>query len=353
LKFCMGFLYGGFDAIGINMSFPTEVPSRTRAYKSVLEQLKSRPQWFEGAREWRNFFPRRDFVETKVVGGNRITVCDWKVRELWEDSRYTVEWINKWKAGETVFERRSEAHDMWKVRWEFLSEFRHWVISGIDEDETYPTGIRRYFGWMPFGNPNNYRLGGWWIEEIRDLANWWRRTPLKYDEWAKTENQKFKEYNESADKTYPRRNRNPFNGKWKKKYIAEKFSWKRECERHLEGIDTDTDEEEEEEDEVDMPKCMTCDDFADWKTLNGKFDGVKSESWGKLDYGNNHKFFWNLCGKCFKEEQDEDTDEETWEDRVGFPKGIYDSFEDMIVGEYGDESSQAKEHNCGVYAPKI
>ena len=56
------------------------------------------------------------------------------------------------------------------------------------------------------------------------------------------------------------------------------------------------------------PKCIwfkDCGGLADYKTLNGNIDGKKSISWGKQDYGNNHLYYWNLCSKCFKEEQGE------------------------------------------------
>lgn len=42
----------------------------------------------------------------------------------------------------------------------------------------------------------------------------------------------------------------------------------------------------------------------------------------------------------------------TWEDKVGYPKGLYDSFEEMIVGEFGDESEQAKKYNVGMFKKK-
>ena len=59
------------------------------------------------------------------------------------------------------------------------------------------------------------------------------------------------------------------------------------------------------------PNCIyndKCGNVADYKTLNGKEDGTKSESWGELDYDNNHLYYWNLCGKCHKTECEEDTD---------------------------------------------
>ena len=69
----------------------------------------------------------------------------------------------------------------------------------------------------------------------------------------------------------------------------------------------------EEEQEEEAPKCLyhkTCGNDADFKTMNGKIDGNKSESWGELAYGNNHLYNWNLCGICFKEESGEDDEEE-------------------------------------------
>ena len=62
-----------------------------------------------------------------------------------------------------------------------------------------------------------------------------------------------------------------------------------------------------------IPKCLnhkTCGNDADYKTMNGKIDGNKSENWGELAYGNNHLYNWNLCGICFKEECGEDDEEE-------------------------------------------
>ena len=32
-----------------------------------------------------------------------------------------------------------------------------------------------------------------------------------------------------------------------------------------------------------------------------------------------------------------------WCIKVGYPKGVYETFKDMIIGEYGDESEQAKD----------
>jgi hypothetical protein len=68
-----------------------------------------------------------------------------------------------------------------------------------------------------------------------------------------------------------------------------------------------------EEEEEETPKCLnhkTCGNDADYKTMNGKIDGNKSESWGELAYGNNHLYNWTLCGICFKEECGEDDEEE-------------------------------------------
>ena len=72
--------------------------------------------------------------------------------------------------------------------------------------------------------------------------------------------------------------------------------------------ESDTDDEEEE-----SPKCIyhnTCGNDADYKTMNGKIDGNKSENWGELGYGNNNLYHWNLCGKCYKEESGEESDKE-------------------------------------------
>ena len=66
------------------------------------------------------------------------------------------------------------------------------------------------------------------------------------------------------------------------------------------------------------PKCLyveKCGNDADWKTLNGKKDGRRSELYGKLGYGNNHRYNWNLCGKCFAEESG-DTDTSSDEDTL-------------------------------------
>lgn len=63
----------------------------------------------------------------------------------------------------------------------------------------------------------------------------------------------------------------------------------------------------------DKPKCMyykDCKRFADYKTLDGERYGKKSESWGKLDNDNNHKYYWNLCGYCYNAEQGDPTDTE-------------------------------------------
>tara|TARA_R110000822_G_scaffold89174_1_gene206228 strand:- start:45 stop:551 length:507 start_codon:yes stop_codon:yes gene_type:complete len=63
--------------------------------------------------------------------------------------------------------------------------------------------------------------------------------------------------------------------------------------------------------EGESQKCIyhnTCGNDADYKTMNGKIDGDKSEDWGKLGYGNNHLYHWNLCGVCHKKECGEDTD---------------------------------------------
>jgi len=38
-------------------------------------------------------------------------------------------------------------------------------------------------------------------------------------------------------------------------------------------------------------------------------------------------------------------EEPTWEDLIGYPKGIYDSFPEMIYGEYGEDSEQAYDLN--------
>ena len=67
------------------------------------------------------------------------------------------------------------------------------------------------------------------------------------------------------------------------------------------------------EEKEETPKCLyhkTCGNDADYKTMNGKIDGNKSENWGELAYGNNHLYNWNLCGICFKEECGEDDEEE-------------------------------------------
>ena len=65
------------------------------------------------------------------------------------------------------------------------------------------------------------------------------------------------------------------------------------------------------------PKCIyndKCGNVADYKTLDGKINGTKSETWGYLAYGNKHKFYWNLCGKCHKTECGEDTDSDDDDD---------------------------------------
>ena len=69
--------------------------------------------------------------------------------------------------------------------------------------------------------------------------------------------------------------------------------------------------------QFNRPKCLwfkDCGGLADYKTLNGKIDGRKSENWGELGYSNNHLYHWNLCGKCHKEESGEDETATDWSD---------------------------------------
>jgi len=53
----------------------------------------------------------------------------------------------------------------------------------------------------------------------------------------------------------------------------------------------------------------------------------------------------NYCWNCDMDSIDEEDEEPTWEDLIGYPKGIYDSFAEMIYGEYGEDSEQAHDLN--------
>jgi len=55
----------------------------------------------------------------------------------------------------------------------------------------------------------------------------------------------------------------------------------------------------------------------------------------------------NYCWDCDMDSIDErrEDEEPTWEDLIGYPRGIYDSFEEMIYGEYGEDSEQANDLN--------
>tara|TARA_R110001599_G_scaffold266376_1_gene467095 strand:+ start:834 stop:1304 length:471 start_codon:yes stop_codon:yes gene_type:complete len=65
----------------------------------------------------------------------------------------------------------------------------------------------------------------------------------------------------------------------------------------------------------------------------------------------------NFCWDCDMDSIDEDKEEwldmvvkankmldaKSWEDIVGYPKGVYGSYKEMIYGEYGEDSEQARD----------
>lgn len=51
---------------------------------------------------------------------------------------------------------------------------------------------------------------------------------------------------------------------------------------------------------------------------------------------------WSVSTKKVEPEKKE---EPSWEDLIGYPKGVYDSFAEMIYGEYGEDSEQANDLN--------
>ena len=78
--------------------------------------------------------------------------------------------------------------------------------------------------------------------------------------------------------------------------------------------------EEEEEEELVRRECFKCDKI-----------------YYDVDYS-------CCCGKCcsYCREPDKKEEEEilSWEDQIGFPTGIYNSFKEMINGEFGDDSDE-------------
>tara|TARA_R110001632_G_C11110255_1_gene392297 strand:- start:15 stop:476 length:462 start_codon:yes stop_codon:yes gene_type:complete len=50
----------------------------------------------------------------------------------------------------------------------------------------------------------------------------------------------------------------------------------------------------------------------------------------------------NFCWDC---DMDYILPEPTWEDLIGYPKGVYGSFKEMIYEEYGEDSEQANDLN--------
>ncbi len=77
-----------------------------------------------------------------------------------------------------------------------------------------------------------------------------------------------------------------------------------------------------EPEEIENNICCGC----------GKYDDTRPI----CDCGGSHRF---NCEDC------EEKKKASWEDLIGYPKGVYDSFAEMIYGEYGEDSEQANDLN--------
>ena len=122
----------------------------------------------------------------------------------------------------------------------------------------------------------------------------------------------------------------------KKCFYADKY-----YAEHKEEYESESEDEEGEECEEEKKACYYCDAEA---------TGLYKDNANNLQYA---------CKDCkeefiidFEEEKEEEEKREEEKEEDEWWKPAYNSFEEAILGEFGDESEQAKKYNIGMFALK-